>query len=81
MINAIPFVGWILSLMAAWGMAVPFWFCWTSCELGSFYFGEYLPERFHALPFWNIVGLFTIFSILNAFVPKFVSVSNDNNKS
>jgi len=75
-INLIPVIGWIISFLLSASISVPFWFCWTVCGLGQKYF-YWLPETYHAIPFWNCVGLFILASILKlVFVPRFASVSN-----
>ena len=77
MINAIPFVGWFLSLFFAIGLAVPFWFIWTVCGVGATY-AYWLPLVYQAPGFWACVGIFICASIIKAvFVPKLVSVSSD----
>jgi hypothetical protein len=68
MLNMIPVFGWLLSFILYTSMAIPFWILWTSCGLGGEYF-YWLPERFHALPFWHTVGLFMLLSMLKAFSP------------
>lgn len=77
MINALPVVGWLLSAAANISLAVPFWFCWTWCGLGRAYF-DFLPSRFHAIPFWHCVGLFIVASILKCvLVPKLATVTQN----
>lgn len=77
MINAIPFVGWILDLVFKVSLAIPFWIIWTVCGLGAKYF-YFLPSIYQAPGFWNCVGLFMAIPILYSIVvPKFVSVSNE----
>lgn len=72
--NAIPFIGWGLSLVFSASLAVPFWFCWTVCDIGETYF-YFLPEVYHNIGFWACVGLFIVASILKAVVvPKFADV-------
>lgn len=61
--NAIPVVGWLISLALAISMAIPFWFIWTVLEIGKTYF-YFLPEVYHAPGFWATVGIFTVLSIL-----------------
>jgi hypothetical protein len=74
MINSIPILGWALSVVGSISLAVPFWICWTACGIGSRYFA-FLPSNYHAIPFWDCVGLFIVISILKAGVPSFASVS------
>jgi hypothetical protein len=76
MINTIPIVGWIISLVGYASMAVPFWICWTGYGLGRTYF-YFLPGRYHDIPFWHCVGLFIIVSVLKNMVPKLASVNTD----
>ncbi len=65
MLNAIPIVGWLLSMIVAAFMAVPVWFCWTWCGLGSKY-GAELPCYWQAIPYVDLVLLFVIASTLKA---------------
>lgn len=77
MINTIPVIGWILSIIANVSMSIPFWFCWTVCDLGKKYF-YWLPEVYQDISFWNCVGLFIILSIIKGvFYPSF-NVNNSN---
>lgn len=77
MLNAIPIVGWMLSLIFSISLAIPFWIVWTACDIGKTYF-YWLPEVYQAPGFWACVGLFMVFSILKAvLVPRLVSVSNE----
>ena len=81
MINKLPFIGWVLSLVASISMSVPFWLCWTVCGIGARYF-YWLPEVYHAISFWNCVGLFICASIIKGtFVPVFASQSNTQTNS
>ena len=78
MLNAIPIVGWLLSLIFSVSLAIPFWICYTVCGLGVKYF-YWLPKVYQAVPFWHCVGLFICISVLKSMlVPKFSSVSNQN---
>lgn len=77
MINAIPFVGWGMSLFFSISLAVPFWFVWTVCGIGDTY-AYFLPPVYHAPGFWACVGIFIAVSIIKAvFVPKLISASSD----
>lgn len=78
MLNALPFVGWFLSLFFSISLAVPFWIAWTACGIGEEYF-YFLPPRYHHIGFWACVGLFMVLSILKAvLIPRLASVSNTN---
>ena len=63
MINKLPFIGWIISVLLNISMVVPFWVCWTHYGLGVKYF-YFLPPVFQVIGFWACVGLFTVISIL-----------------
>lgn len=65
MINAIPFLGWVLSFVFNVSLAIPFWFVWTACGVGETYF-YFLPKIYHDISFWACVGLFMVISILKA---------------
>lgn len=78
MLNAIPIVGWLLSLLFAVSLAVPFWVVWTACGIGETFF-YFLPPVYRSIGFWNCVGLFMAISILKAvLVPKLASVSSES---
>ena len=75
MLNAIPFVGWIVSTFVAFCLAVPFWFIWTACGIGQT-FAYWLPAVYLHPGFWQCVGLFMVVSIIKAvFVPKLTQIS------
>lgn len=78
MINSIPIVGWLISIVVSVSLAIPFWFCWSFCGLGETYF-YWLPAVYQILPFWHVVGLFIVLSILKGKFPTFVSSSATNN--
>lgn len=67
MLNAIPILGWLLSLLLSMSVAVPVWYCWTVCGLGEIYGGS-LPTVWRAVPYWHIVGLVIVVSTLRATV-------------
>lgn len=76
MINKLPVIGWLLSIVSSVSLSIPFWICWTVCGLGEKYF-YWLPEVYWNLPFWNCVGLFIVISIIKGvLVPTLVSVSS-----
>lgn len=75
MINAIPVIGWIISLVLMASLAVPFWFIWTVCGIGAT-FAYWLPTVYLAPGFWQCVGVFIVVSIIKqVFVPTIASVS------
>lgn len=79
MLNAIPVIGWFLSVGFAISLAIPFWFLWSVCGYGQLYF-YWLPVVYLHPGFWDCVCLFIIVSIIQAvFVPKLASNSNSNN--
>jgi hypothetical protein len=78
MLNAIPIIGWLLSLVFSISLAIPFWLIWTIGGIGETYF-YWLPPVYHSIGFWESVGLFMVISILKAMlVPKIVSVSSES---
>lgn len=77
MLNAIPVVGWLLDLFFKICLAVPMWFIWTVCGIGAKYFG-FLPPVWHAVPFWNFVGIFMVLGILKCFSPFNVTGESSN---
>lgn len=77
MIFMLPVVGWLIGFVLAFGMAVPFYYCWNA--LAPIYFAAWVPPIFLQLPFWHIVGLFVIISILKAMlVPNWGSSNTTN---
>jgi hypothetical protein len=79
MINAIPLLGWLLSVVVSISMSIPFWLIWTVGGIGQTYF-YWLPVIYQAPGFWACVGLFIVISILKAvLVPKFVHLSSESN--
>lgn len=75
MLNKIPVIGWLLTLIASISLSIPFWVCWTACGLGKTYF-TFLPSRWQAIPFWHCVGMFLIAGILKGMLPTLVSSSS-----
>lgn len=79
MLNAIPFVGWLLSFVFAVSLAIPFFFIWNALAPTYFYF---LPDVYKNIPFWDTVGLFMIIPILKfMLVPKFGGSSSSSSTS
>ncbi len=77
MINKIPFIGWFLSGVAAIGLAVPFWICWTLWGIGETYF-YWLPVQYKTIPFWDCVGIFVVVAILKGtLIPNLFTVRNE----
>lgn len=83
MLNSIPFVGWLASLLVSVSLSIPFWICWTVCGIGQKY-GYFLPAPYQSIPFWDCVGLFISIGIIGMMVgiltPKISSVSQTNEK-
>ena len=75
--NAIPIIGWALSLVLNTSMAVPFWIIWTVCGIGEKYF-YFVPEKFLAIPFWDCVGIFVVIEILKSVLtPRIVNAPKE----
>ena len=74
MTNKLPFIGWLLSLVASISVSIPFWLIWTHWGFGAIYF-YWLPPTYLSIPFWHCVGLFILMSILRGLVPSIASVS------
>lgn len=67
--NAIPVVGWLIAGFFITSLAVPAWFLWN--WLVPIYVPT-MPALYLNLPFWHIVGIFWLVSILKAvFLPHF----------
>lgn len=76
MINAIPVIGWAVSLFFSISLAIPFWLIWTVFGIGEKYF-YFLPPVYYDPGFWACVGIFMVVSILKlVFVPRLASISN-----
>lgn len=76
MLNAIPFIGWIISAITAVSLAIPFWFCWTVMDVGEKYF-YFIPETYQSIPFWECVYLFIVIAILKGtLIPRLFHTSN-----
>jgi hypothetical protein len=61
MLMRIPVIGWLLGFLVAFFLSIPFYFIWNA--LAPTYFG-WLPAVWLNIPFWHMVGLFMIFSVL-----------------
>lgn len=80
MINSIPVVGWLLSILLNISLSLPFWLFWTFWEIGKKYF-YFVPEQYQVIPFWDCVMLFVVISILKGvFVPSLANVSQTNSR-
>lgn len=80
MINKLPFIGWLLSFVANLSLSIPFWVCWTACEIGKTYF-DFLPTKYQTIPFWHCVGLFMVIGILKGtFTPSLATISQNVDK-
>ena len=78
MVNAIPIIGWLISMAVNASLAVPFWICWTSYGIGQKYF-TFLPSQWQSIPFWDCLGLFISVSVIKCvFVPKLAEVNQKN---
>lgn len=69
MLNYIPVIGWIGSLIFNMSVVFPLWFIWTPCGYGRHYLSGFAPERFLAIPYWDFVAMAICLSILNIFNP------------
>lgn len=78
MINKLPVIGWLLSIIASVSLSVPFWVVWTYFGIGAKYF-YWLPAVYQRIPFWECVGLFIAISIIKGtLIPSLAHVSNTN---
>lgn len=86
MLNKIPVIGWIFTVIAALGLSLPFWLAWSVGGIGNTFFSSYLPPQFVSPGFWQIFGLFICLGIfkwiLSCITPRFVyvHVNNDNSE-
>jgi hypothetical protein len=67
----------ILQFVITAVTAVPFWFVWNYTV--PVYFSEYLPSRFHCVPYLHFVGLALLVvyvgDVISKLTPKFVHIS------
>ena len=78
MINAIPVIGWFLSLFFSISLAVPFWLIWSVFGIGQT-FAYWLPPVYLHPGFWECVGVFIVVSIIKlVFIPRIASVSSES---
>lgn len=85
MLNKIPIIGWVLTVIAAIGLSVPFWLAWSVGGIGRIFFSGYIPAQFVNPGFWQIFGLFICLGIfkwiLSCITPNFVEVNVHNDNS
>ena len=75
--NALPIVGWFISIFCAMSTSVPFWFFWTYLGLGEKYMG-FMPSVYLHPSFWDCVGCFVLAWIVKgSFVPNLATVTNN----
>jgi hypothetical protein len=62
-------------------MAIPFSYAWN--YVVHIYFGLYLPQQFHHVPYWHFVCLLLVFTCVGEQIQKLVPtiVSIDNSRS
>ena len=78
MIYSIPIVGWIVGLFIDISLGLPFWFVWTRCGIGAKFF-YFLPDRYLAPSFWEVVGVFIVLPIVKRMLtPHLVNVEQTN---
>lgn len=76
MVNAVPIIGWFLSIIVSTSLAIPFWIFWTVFGIGEKYF-YFLPSVWRSIPFFECIGLFVSVSIIQCvFVPKVATVNH-----
>ena len=79
-LNAIPVIGWLITLFLTASLAVPFWLAWTVGEVGKTFF-SFLPAVYQAPGFWSIVGLFiSIGTLKMVLLPSFGATQTNNNR-
>jgi hypothetical protein len=80
MLNAIPFIGWLLSFVFNVSLAIPFWLCWTVFGIGHKYF-YFIPPTYQSISFWSCVGLFIVIGILKSvLIPSLATVNSGSKK-
>jgi hypothetical protein len=63
----IPIVGWIIALIFDTFLAIPTYFLWKYVVPKYF---NWMPEVWHRLPFWDIVWMVMLISIVKHVVLK-----------
>lgn len=77
--NIFPLVGWVISFIISFSLAIPFFFIWNALAPIYFYF---LPAVYLSIPFWHVVGLFMILPILKyMLIPTFSTSSSSSVKA
>lgn len=76
MINKLPIIGWLLSIVTSVSLSIPFYFIWNALAPTYFY---QIPAVYQNIPFWDCVGLFIVVPIVrDILTPKFVKVTQAN---
>lgn len=74
MLYMIPVLGWVLGFILSFCISIPFYFIWN--WLAPIYF-YWLPEIYHAIPFFHCVGLFMLMPMIRfALYPRAASQNN-----
>ena len=79
MLNFIPVIGWLLSFVFAFCIAIPFTILWN--WLAPIY-AYWLPELYQQLPFFHVVGLFMLMPMVKFLISpvRISTTSTSNNK-
>ena len=79
MVNAIPIIGWIISLMAFVFISMPFWVIWTYYEIGRKFF-PFLSDAWHTISYPECVGVFMCVYILRSVALPSLRVNIESGK-
>ena len=62
--------------------AIPTWWCWN--RIIPVYAVEYIPEMFQTLPYWHIVYMLFLFTVIGEqiakLIPRIVNISQEVGK-
>lgn len=72
MVFSIPVIGWIVGFVFYTLLAIPTYYLWNG--LAPIYF-PFVPPPWLAIPFWDMVWLFCLLSIVRSFVLPMVGAS------
>lgn len=61
MIFILPVIGWAVGILLCLLMAIPLYFAWNWMVPTYFYF---LPEVWHVIPFWDMVWLIALVTMV-----------------
>lgn len=74
-LSAVPVIGWLIASVLCIFMAIPMYFLWN--WLAPIYI-YWLPPVYLDLPFWHVVGLIWLITMLKQLFLRKSSVTQNN---